>query len=230
MVDAPRSSAVRLVIVEDEPLYRDLLRTSLERAGFVVVDAFADPASALALTPSLAPDVVLLDIELGSSSVSGVEVGIRLRRLMPAVGIVLLSNHITPHLVTALPVDVSGGWSFLSKRTVSDVDSLSRAITGAANGLVVYDAALSHASSIRAGSPIRRLTLRQRDIVELMAQGYSNKAIAQRLVVTDKSVENHLTRIYQQLGIGANDPATHQRVQVALLYLDSTVMIGAPQP
>jgi DNA-binding NarL/FixJ family response regulator len=229
MVDAVRRSPVRLVIVEDEQLYRDLLHTSLERAGFVVVGAFADPASALAGTPSLAPDVVLLDIELGAT-INGVEVGIRLRRLMPAVGIVLLSNYSDPHLVAALPTDVSGGWSFLSKRTVRDVDALSRAITGAAEGLVVFDAALTHARSIRVDSPIRRLSRRQREVVELIAQGYSNKAIAQRLVLTEKSVENHLTRIYQQLGISASDPATHQRVQIALLYWDSTVGNRALRP
>lgn len=229
MVEVLRSSPIRLVIVEDEPLYRDLLRASLERAGFIVVGAFGDPASALTGASALAPDVALLDIELGSS-VSGVEVGIRLRRLMPGVGIVLLSNNTDPHLVASLPTDVSGGWSYLSKRTVSDVDALSRAITGAAEGLVVFDAALTRASSIRADSPIRRLSPRQREIVELMAQGYSNKAIAQRLVLTEKSVENHLTRIYQQLGIAASDPSTHQRVQVALLYLDSTVAARGPRP
>jgi DNA-binding NarL/FixJ family response regulator len=212
MVEVLRSSPIRLVIVEDEPLYRDLLRASLERAGFIVVGAFGDPASALTGAPALVPDVALLDIELGSS-VSGVEVGIRLRRLMPGVGIVLLSNNTDPHLVASLPTDVSGGWSYLSKRTVSDVDALSRAITGAAEGLVVFDAALTRASSIRADS-----------------QGYSNKAIAQRLVLTEKSVENHLTRIYQQLGIAASDPSTHQRVQVALLYLDSTVAARGPRP
>ena len=229
MVDAVRRSQIRLVIVEDEALYRDLLRTSLERAGFVVVGVFADPASAQGGIPVLAPDVALLDIELGST-VNGVEVGIRLRRLMPAMGIVLLSNYPDPRLVAALPTDVAGGWSFLSKRTVRDVDALSRAITGAAEGLVVFDAALIRASSIRVDSPIRRLSRRQREIVELIAQGYSNKAIAQRLVLTEKSVENHQTRIYQQLGISASDPATHQRVQITLLYLDSTVGTRAPQP
>jgi chemotaxis response regulator CheB len=91
MVDAVRRSPIRLAIVEDEQLYRDLLRTSLERAGFVVVGAFADPASAQGGIPVLAPDVALLDIELGST-INGVEVGIRLRRLMPAMGIVLLSR------------------------------------------------------------------------------------------------------------------------------------------
>jgi DNA-binding NarL/FixJ family response regulator len=224
--DGDRSEArvrgpIRLVVVEDEPLYRDLLCAWLERAGFVVVGAFAEPVSALRVTPALSPDVALLDIELGSS-VSGVEIGIGLRRSMPGLGIVLLSNHTRPQLMGALPVDVAGGWSYLSKRTVSDVDALSRAITGAAEGLVVFDAALTNARVIRAGSLIERLSPRQRQIVALIAQGYSNKAIGERLVLTEKSVENHITRIYQEVGIDAHDPVNHQRVRMALLYLDGS--------
>ena len=214
-------SPIRLVVVEDEPLYRDLLCAWLERAGFVVVGVFADPVSALRVTPALSPDVALLDIELGSS-VSGVEIGIGLRRSMPELGIVLLSNHARPQLLAALPADVAAGWSYLSKRTVSDGDALSRAITGAAEGLVVFDAALTAASVIRAGSPIARLSPRQRQIVALIAQGYSNKAIGEELVLTEKSVENHITRIYQMVGIDAHDPVNHQRVRMAVLYMTCT--------
>jgi DNA-binding NarL/FixJ family response regulator len=212
---------IRLVVVEDEPLYRDLLCGWLERAGFVVVGVFADPVAALLVTPALSADVALLDIELGSS-VSGVELGIGLRRSMPRLGIVLLSNYTRPQLLAALPAEVAGGWSYLSKRTVSDGEALSRAITGAAEGLVVFDAALTGSSVIRAGSPIERLSPRQRQIVALLAQGYSNSAIGERLVLTEKSVENHITRIYQEVGIDAHDPVNHQRVRMALLYLEST--------
>jgi DNA-binding NarL/FixJ family response regulator len=211
---------IRVVVVEDEPLYRDLLRMALERVGFEVVGTFANSESALGEAAALVPDVAVLDIELGSA-VSGIEVGIRLRRVLPALGVVLLSNHLSPNLVAALPADVAGGWSCLSKRTVSDVDALRRAIVGAAHGLVVLDAILTRAGSIRASSPLGRLSPRQREIVELIAQGYSNKGIAERLVLTERSVENHITRIYQQVGIDAHEPATHQRVQVALLYTDS---------
>jgi DNA-binding NarL/FixJ family response regulator len=224
--DGDRSEArvrgpIRLVVVEDEPLYRDLLCAWLERAGFVVVGVFADPESALRVAPALLPDVALLDIELGSS-LSGVELGIGLRRSMPELGIVLLSNHARPQLLAVLPADVAGGWSYLSKRTVSNLGALNRAITGAAEGLVVFDAALTDVSVIKAGSVIGRLSPRQCQIVALIAQGYSNRAIAERLVLTEKSVENHITRIYQIVGIDALDPVNHQRVRMALLYMAST--------
>lgn len=192
---------------------------ALERAGFAVVGAFADAESVLVNAHELAPAVALLDIELGAG-ISGVEAGIQLRRLMPSIGIVLLSNYTSPELVAALPADVAGGWSYLSKRTVGNVDALSRAIIGAADGLVVFDVALMGSGSLRADSPLRRLSARQCEIVGLMAQGYSNRAIAQRLTLTEKSVENHITRIYQQVHIDAHDPATHQRVEIALLYVD----------
>ena len=216
---AAERDPIRVVVVEDEALYRDLLRLALERVGFEVVGTFADPESALGEAAALVPDVAVLDIELGSA-ITGVEVGIRLRRVVPALGIVLLSNHLSPNLVAAIPTDVAGGWSYLSKRTVSDLDALRRAITGAAHGLVVFDAILTRAGSIRANSPLGRLSPRQREIVDLIAQGYSNKAIAERLVLTEKSVENHITRIYQQVDIDTHDPVTHPRVQVALLYTD----------
>jgi len=218
LVNAP---ATRLVIVEDEPLYRDLLRSALDGAGFTVVGAFADPESALAEIPGLQAHVALLDIELGST-LTGVQVGIRLRRQLPELGIVLLSNNADPHLLGALPGDVAGGWSYLLKRTVSDIEAVRRAVSGAANGLVVFDAALTRGAAIGTGSPIARLSPRQLEIVELIAQGYSNAAIAKRLVLSEKSVENHLTRVYQQLGVNAGDKAAHQRVQVTLLYLAST--------
>ena len=216
-----RRKPIRLVVVEDEPLFRDLLCGWLERAGFVVVGVFADPVAALLVTPALSADVALLDIELGSS-VSGVEVGIGLRRSLPRLGIVLLSNYTRPQLLAALPADVAGGWSYLSKRTVSDVDALSRAIRGAAEGLVVFDAALTASSVIRAGSPIERLSPASARLSRSFAQGYSNRAIGERLVLTEKSVENHITRIYQEVGIDAHDPVNHQHVRMALLYLEST--------
>ena len=217
----PTPTPIRLIIVEDEPLYRDLLRNALERANFEVLGAFGDARSALNEAPSLKPDVALLDIQLGPG-ITGVEVGIGLRRMLPSVGIVLLSNNTDPQIIGALPDDVSGGWSYLLKRTVSDVDALGRAINGAAQGLVMFDAALTRARGVRNDSPIKSLSARQREIVELIAQGYTNAAIARSLVLSEKSVENHLTRIYQQLGIAAGDRATHQRVRVALLYLEST--------
>ena len=176
----------------------------------MVVGVFADPVAALLVTPALSADVALLDIELGSS-VSGVEVGIGLRRSLPRLGIVLLSNYTRPQLLAALPADVAGGWSYLSKRTVSDVDALSRAIRGAAEGLVVFDAALTASSVIRAGSPIERLSSLSARLSRSSAQGYSNRAIGERLVLTEKSVENHITRIYQEVGIDAHDPVNHQR-------------------
>src|SRR5690348_1959883 len=111
----PASSAspsVKVVLVEDEPLYRDLLRIALtQKPDIEVLGAFSDGDSALAGIPALQPQVAILDIDL-RSSMNGVQLGILLRRQMPDLGVVLLSNHGDPEFVASLPGEVLAGWSY----------------------------------------------------------------------------------------------------------------------
>jgi DNA-binding NarL/FixJ family response regulator len=212
---------LRLALVEDQALFRDMLRGAIEsRLGFNVIGAYGDPEHALREIPTLRPDLVLLDISLGAK-MNGIELGVRLRRTLPRLGIVLLSSHADPTLLSSLPEDVAGGWSYLLKNSVSDVDALGRALMSAAAGLLVLDSALSGRGS-RATSPLDELTPRQREILELVASGYSNAAVATRLVLSEKSVENHLNRIYGVLGIRTGTREAHPRVMAAKLYFDSS--------
>ncbi|MBU6423192.1 MAG: response regulator, partial [Chloroflexi bacterium] len=133
---------VRLAIVEDEHLYRDLLRTVLQLdPQLEVVGDYATAESALEQIPGLAPTVALLDIELGGRT-NGVQLGLLLREKLPELGIVLLSNVRAPRLLASIPPSHVSGWSYLLKKSVRDASVLRRAIDGAAMGLVTLDPSL----------------------------------------------------------------------------------------
>jgi DNA-binding NarL/FixJ family response regulator len=212
---------IKIAIVEDEPLFRGLLENHLRRhPGLEVVGAYADGMSALASLPDIGPDVVTLDIEL-PGRMDGIDVGLALRQRLPRLGIVILSNHADPRFLGALPREATSGWSYLLKKSVSDIETLDRAVEGAANGAVMLDPTVVAAMRPKPGGPLARLTPRQREIVDLLAQGLTNAAIAERLVLAEKSVENQLTAIYGELGIDRRglDPTVHPRVSAVLTYL-----------
>ncbi len=219
------ADTIAVVIVEDEDLYRDLLRIVLaQQPRLEVRGVFRDAATALAAVPALEPRVALLDIEL-PGSMNGVQLARQLRRHLPALGIVLLSNHRDLQFVSALSQEGVTGWSYLLKKSVSDAAALVRAIEGAAAGFIVLDPQLvtdtrGGTARTRVGTALRsRLTPRQQEILALIAQGYSNAAIAQRLHLAEKSVQNQINLLYQQLGIDSQDPTLHPRVQAVLAYL-----------
>jgi len=209
---------LRVALVEDEGLLRDLVRQVLSRQpGIEVVGDFADAAAAEQGLAALAPDVVLLDIDLGAG-LNGVQLGIALRGQLPKVGLVLLSNHRDPSWLQAVPAEQADGWSYLHKRSVADAATLVRAIRGAAEGLVVLDAQLAK-QLMGSRRAVDQLTERMRQLLELVAQGFSNQAIAERLHLAEKTVENQLGQLYRTLGIDSHDPAGHARVQATLHYL-----------
>jgi DNA-binding NarL/FixJ family response regulator len=211
--------AVTVAVVEDEPLLLDLLRVALQQhPGLEVVAVFSHGEQALQHIPPLQPQVVLLDIELGRG-LSGIQLGLLLREQLPTLGIVLLSNHWVPHFLTTLPPDVLAGWCYLLKRSVANVDTLARAIQGAASGLVVLDPYIVARRRPRPGGGLARLTPRQQEVLAFIAQGFTNTAIAQRLGLAPSTVENQLNQIYQELGLGEEHADFNPRVRAALLYL-----------
>jgi DNA-binding NarL/FixJ family response regulator len=217
---------VRVMIVEDEGLFRDLLRTALvPHQRLEIVGAYGDGEAALAGAERDRPQVAILDIELGSQ-MNGIQLGLQLRKQHPGLGIVLLSNHGDPRFVSSLPQEAMTGWSYLLKKSVSDVQALSRAIEGAAAGFVVLDPQLMSGMHPKQGGLLGRLTPRQTDILERIAQGYTNAAIAHELVLSEKSVENQINQLYQQLEIDRSTMAVHPRVVAVLTYLQESQFRG----
>lgn len=215
-------ATVKVVIVEDEGLFRDMLKISLgSLSNLEVVDAVADGSAAIEAASRLNPDVILMDIELGSDP-NGISAGRVIKEQHPGMGIVILSSHRERQYLSLVSADESSGWSYLLKQSVSDAGALARAIEGAASGLVVMDPTVVNSLKPRKGSLTAGLTPRQQEVLNMMAQGYNNAAIADKLVLGTKSVENYINAIYQELSLSHNGPL-HLRVQAVLTYLrDST--------
>jgi DNA-binding NarL/FixJ family response regulator len=213
---------LRLAIVEDESLYLDLLATVLRMdPDLDVIGTYAAADAALRELPALRPDIALLDIELGGS-VNGVQLGLLLREKLPSLGIVLLSNVRAPRLLGSIPRAQVSGWSYLLKRSVRDTTVLRRAIDGASRGLVTLDPAHVAGRQARERGRISGLTERQRSILELVAEGWTNEAIASRLAIAVKTVENQLVLTYHELGVDRERDPVHPRVKAVLLYLAET--------
>lgn len=215
----------KVMVVEDEGLFRDMLRVSLDgQRGFQIVGMAADGATAVRLARDLEPDVVLMDIELGSRP-NGIEAGIRIKEENPGIGIVVLSNHREKEYLANIPPAQLGGWSYLMKRSVGDLSALARAVEGAAAGFTVLDSALVSALGPRKGSRLASLTPRQRQVLELVAEGYNNAGIAKKLFLEERTVENHINAIYGELQITREDLA-HPRVRAVLTYLQESQAFG----
>lgn len=211
-----------VVIVEDEHLFRDLLRVALSQdPDLNVVGSFSDADTALQAIPQLNPNVAILDINLGES-LNGIQLGLLLRRQLPNLGIVLLSNHADPEFMTALSSQSMTGWSYLLKRSIGDVTTLRRAIHGSARKLIVLDPQLVAGMQMHAHGFLARLTPRQQQILDLIAQGFTNAGIAGVLQVTEKSVENQINQLYQVLEIERGSSLSHPRVRAVLLYLQES--------
>ncbi len=209
---------IRVMIVEDEGLFRDMLRISLSgMPNLKVVDAVADGNAAIETTNRLEPDVILMDIELGCEP-NGITTGHMIKADHPDTGIVILSSHRERQYLNLIAAEETSGWSYLLKQSVTDSGSLGRAIEGAASGLVVMDPTVVNSMKPRKGSLTAGLTPRQQEVLNMMAQGYYNSAIAEKLVLGTKSVENYINAIYQELTLSHNGPL-HPRVQAVLSYL-----------
>jgi DNA-binding NarL/FixJ family response regulator len=212
---------IRVLIVEDEQLFADLLKRTLSsEPGLEVVDVAHDAELALQMDSAYEPDAVLMDIEL-SGGMDGIAAAVQIKQSRPDTGIVILSAHSDRRYITSLPLEQSSGWAYLLKQTVPDVAALVRAIEGSIHGMMVLDPLVVVGLQPRKGSALALLTPRRRQVLELIAQGYNNAAIAEELVITEKSVETYINAIYQELGV-SREHGVHSRVRATLLYLEDS--------
>ena len=141
-----------------------------------------------------------MDIELGGPP-NGIDAALEIKEQHPDIGIVILSSHRERKYTSQVLLGETSGWSYLLKQSVKEIDTLARAIHGAASGLVVMDPAVINSVKPRKDSAIGALTPREQEVLDVMSQGYSNGAIADKLVLNVKSVENYINAIYQELSI-----------------------------
>lgn len=211
-----------VIIVEDEQLFREMLEISLSTDPEIHIQAsYSNASDVLADVGGLSFDAAILDIQI-EGDMNGHELGMQLRRLRPEVGIVLLSNFLEHAFIHAMRRGLTSGWSYLLKDSVADLATLQRAVKGAVRGDVVIDSRITPLLQARKESSIARLTDRERQILGLIAEGYSNRAISERTKITVKSVENTINRLFHKLGLDNHDGSIQPRVAAVLRYLRET--------
>jgi DNA-binding NarL/FixJ family response regulator len=210
---------IRVGIVEDEGLLRSMLTDLVnENPHMVVVGAAAGVSDARQVLPAGSADVVLMDVELGDGN--GVALGVALQRADPNLYVVLLSSHDVMELVLSIRDNVPHSWSYLSKRSSVTREVLYRAIEAAVDGGVTLDPELMDRSNPREGMPLAELSGAQLQVLRLVAQGFSNAAVAELLGLSRRSVENHLQAIYRVLGISSAESSP--RVAAVLQFMQQT--------
>ena len=216
--------AIRVVVGEDSVVIREGIERMLERSDDIeVVATCADAATLRAAIAEHRPDVVLTDIRMPPTGTDeGIQVAVELRETAPEVGVVVLSQHVEPTYALALLEGGSAGRAYLLKDRLRDSTVLTRAIREVADGGSLVDPVvvdqLVAARAQREDSPLRELTERELQILGMIAEGRSNAAIADELVVTKRAVERHINAIFLKLRL-REDEDVSRRVKAALLYL-----------
>jgi DNA-binding NarL/FixJ family response regulator len=225
-------NAVRVVVGEDSFLMREAIAALLhDTAGIELVAACEDADSLRAAIERERPDVVLTDIRMPPDHRDeGIKLANELRETRPEIGVVVLSQHAEPAYAVLLFEDGSHGRAYLLKESLKDREELVRAVVTVAEGGSVVDPLivdeLLEIQRLRRDSPLDRLTPRELEILGLIAEGRSNAAIAQKLVVTKRAVERHINSIFLKLGLRDSEDVS-RRVKAALLYLAGERVDGA---
>ena len=212
---------VRVVVGDDEPLTRKGIVSVLEEAGFEVVGEAAEANDLIRKAKAHKPDVVVTDIQMPPGNADdGLRAAEQIRAAHPDIGVLILSQYLEAHYALKLVGDRAQGVGYLLKQRISDVSLLTDAVRRVARGGSALDPEVVQrmVARPRTGSPINALTPRERDVLALMAEGRSNGAIAARLVVTVGAIENHVTAIFDKLGLRP-EPEDHRRVLAVLKYL-----------
>ena len=215
---------MRVVVADDAVILREGLARLLREAGFQVVGLAADGRELLEQVASCDPDVAIVDIRMPPTHTDeGLQAAKVIRQRHPRTGILVLSQHVHARYALELLAEGADGVGYLLKERVSDLAELSSSVRRVGAGGSVLDPAVVSqlVSRRRQGSdPLQHLTDRERDVLELMAEGRSNKAIAERLFVTEHTVEKHVKNIFATLRLA---PSTddHRRVLAVLAFLNA---------
>jgi DNA-binding NarL/FixJ family response regulator len=215
-------AAMRVVIADDSVLFREGIAQLLERAGFQIAGQSGTAEDLLLKVRSYDPDVAIVDIRMPPTHTDeGMRAAREIRERHPGVGVLVLSQYVeAPYMMELLQGEIEGV-GYLLKDRIRNVGEFADAVRRVADGGSAFDpAVVSRLVGRRRGEdPLESLTPREREVLELMAQGRSNQAIAEKLVVTPGAVEKHVRSIFGKLGlpVSAED---HRRVLAVLTYLN----------
>jgi DNA-binding NarL/FixJ family response regulator len=211
------------VIAADSVLLREGLTRLLTEAGIEVVGQAGDADDLLRKTRAHKPDVVITDIKMPpGQSDEGLRAAQVIRSELPDTGVLVLSQYVEEGYAMELLGDSAEGVGYLLKDRIADVDRFLDAVRRVAEGGSALDPeVVSHMlGRRRREDPLDELTPREREVLGLMAEGRSNHAIAEQLVVTERAVEKHVTSIFGKLGF-RSQPDDHRRVLAVLAYVKS---------
>jgi DNA-binding NarL/FixJ family response regulator len=214
---------MRVVIADDSVLLREGAVRLLEGAGIDVVGQAGDSDELLRKVRAHKPDVAIVDIRMPPNHTDdGLKAAAQIRGELPEVGVLILSQYVEEHYVRQLLEDGTSGVGYLLKDRVADVDTFVRAVHRVADGEAVLDPeVVSHMMGRRRPTgPLDRLTPREREVLEAMAEGMTNRAIAGRLFLSERAVERHVTAIFDKLELSGVDGG-HRRVLSVLAFLDA---------
>jgi DNA-binding NarL/FixJ family response regulator len=215
--------SIRIVVGDDDYLVRQGIERVLATHDDLEVEASCDDYTSLEeAVRRHRPDVVLTDIRMPPTmSDEGIRLASQLASTAPEVGVVVLSQYDEPEYILALLDSGSDRRAYLLKETISDIDQLAGAVRAVADGGSVIDPKVVErlvAARSRGRSPLAWLTFREREVLDAMARGMSNAAIAGSLRIGTRAVEKHINSIFAKLGL-VEDDKSHRRVQAVLAFL-----------
>jgi DNA-binding NarL/FixJ family response regulator len=214
---------VRLIVADDSLLLREGISRLLVEAGFQVVGLASTADEALAQVEQHKPDVAIVDIRMPPThSDEGLKAAQEIRARHPDVGVLVLSQYVELGLAARLLAENAAGMGYLLKDRITNLDEFAAAIRRVGDGGSALDPAIVSQllGRRRDDDVLEHVTPREREVLALMAEGYSNQAIADRLVVTVRAVEKHVTSIFDKLGLPTTTD-THRRVLAVLAFLRS---------
>ena len=211
---------MRVVVAEDAVLLREGVVRLLTEAGMEVVGQAGDAEDLLRKVRAHKPDVAIVDIRMPPGNADdGLQAALVIRSELPDTGVLVLSQYAEEHYAMQLLADGAEGVGYLLKDRVGDVDGFVDAVRRVGGGGSALDPeVVSQMVGRKHDDPLEELTPREREVLELMAQGLSNKGICEKLVLSERAVERHITGVLSKLGIPATGQE-HRRVLAVLAYL-----------
>jgi DNA-binding NarL/FixJ family response regulator len=214
---------MRVVLADDSVLLREGVARLLEEAGIEVVGQSGDADDLLRKVHAHRPDVAVVDVRMPPTHTDeGLRAAAAIRESHPETGVLVLSAYIDEGPALELLSDSAEGLGYMLKDRVGDIDAFVDAVRRVADGGSALDPEVVSRllGRRRREDPLERVTPREREVLGLMAEGRSNHAIAEQLVVTERAVEKHVTSIFGKLGLPPTQD-DHRRVLAVLAYLNS---------
>ncbi len=212
---------MRVVVADDSVLLREGVVRLLEENGFDVVGQAGDAEDLIRKVRAHKPDVAVVDIRMPPTNTDdGLRAALEIRAELPDTGVLVLSQYVEEGYALDLVGESAGGVGYLLKDRVADVDRFVDSVKRVADGGSALDPEVVSqlVGRARRDDPLDELTPREREVLELMAEGRSNNAIAEHMIVTERAVEKHVTSIFGKLGL-APAPEDHRRVLAVVAFL-----------